>query len=78
MSNSEKFSIEHLNFFTAFSKLPHHVNGRPRHHASTPSVDYEDGQEEPDSLRADKIYAEIQLSNKLEKHFLEIDTIWLS
>ncbi|GFW64281.1 uncharacterized protein TNCV_2415311 [Trichonephila clavipes] len=34
----------------------------------------EDGQEEPDSLKADKIYAEIQLSKKLEKHFLKIDT----
>ncbi|GFU31205.1 uncharacterized protein TNCV_1742021 [Trichonephila clavipes] len=37
-------------------------------------IDYVDGQEEMDSLRADKIYAEIQLSNKLGKHFLKIDT----
>ncbi|GFY18640.1 uncharacterized protein TNCV_2398651 [Trichonephila clavipes] len=37
-------------------------------------IGYEDGQEGPDSLRADKIYAEIQLSNKLEKHFLKMDT----
>lgn len=37
-------------------------------------IDYEDGQEEPDSITADKIYAGIQLSNKLEKHFLKIDT----
>ncbi|GFV71691.1 uncharacterized protein TNCV_3534791 [Trichonephila clavipes] len=36
-------------------------------------IGYEDGQE-PDSLRADKIYAETQLSNKSEKHFLKIDT----
>ncbi|GFX93390.1 uncharacterized protein TNCV_151961 [Trichonephila clavipes] len=36
-------------------------------------IDYADGQEEPDSLRADKIYAGIQLSNKLGKHFLKID-----
>ncbi|GFV63292.1 hypothetical protein TNCV_1373891 [Trichonephila clavipes] len=27
-------------------------------------IDYKDGQEELDSLRADKIYAKIQLSNK--------------
>ncbi|GFU34790.1 hypothetical protein TNCV_2319861 [Trichonephila clavipes] len=33
-----------------------------------------DGHEEPDSLRADRIYAGIQLSNKAEKHFLKIDT----
>ncbi|PRD23992.1 UNVERIFIED_CONTAM: hypothetical protein NCL1_44931 [Trichonephila clavipes] len=37
-------------------------------------IHYEDGQEAPDSLRADKIHAGIQLSNKLEKHFLKIDT----
>ena len=37
-------------------------------------IDYEDGQEEPDSMTADTIYAEIQLSNKLKKHFLKIDT----
>ncbi|GFU31334.1 uncharacterized protein TNCV_8811 [Trichonephila clavipes] len=37
-------------------------------------IDYVDGQEEMDSLRADKIYAEIQLSNQLGKHFLKIDT----
>ncbi|GFT92772.1 uncharacterized protein TNCV_739591 [Trichonephila clavipes] len=37
-------------------------------------IDYEDGYEEPNSLRADTIYAGIQLSNKLEKHFLKIDT----
>ncbi|GFU62292.1 uncharacterized protein TNCV_2108651 [Trichonephila clavipes] len=37
-------------------------------------IDFEDGQEELDSFRVDKIYAEIQLSNKLEKHFLKIDT----
>ncbi|PRD27952.1 UNVERIFIED_CONTAM: hypothetical protein NCL1_33895 [Trichonephila clavipes] len=35
-------------------------------------IDNKDGQEEPDSSRADKIYAGIQLSNKLEKHFLKI------
>ncbi|GFW91396.1 uncharacterized protein TNCV_3375621 [Trichonephila clavipes] len=35
---------------------------------------YEDGQEEPDSLTADKIYARIQLTNKSKKHFLKIDT----
>ncbi|XP_066261172.1 tigger transposable element-derived protein 1-like [Euwallacea similis] len=29
--------------------------------------------EEPDSMTADKIYAGIQLCNKLEKHFLKID-----
>ncbi|GFY26554.1 hypothetical protein TNCV_2878841 [Trichonephila clavipes] len=34
---------------------------------------YEDGQEEPDSARADKIYAGIQLSNKSEKYFLKIN-----
>ncbi|GFW09778.1 uncharacterized protein TNCV_868401 [Trichonephila clavipes] len=34
-------------------------------------VDYEDRQV-PDSLRVDKIYAEIQLSNKSEKHFLKM------
>ncbi|KAI4475097.1 hypothetical protein M0802_015287 [Mischocyttarus mexicanus] len=34
----------------------------------------EDQQEEPDSITKDKIYAGIQLSNKLEKHFLKIDT----
>ncbi|GFV92632.1 hypothetical protein TNCV_1374831 [Trichonephila clavipes] len=27
-------------------------------------IDYQDGQEEPDSLRAEEIYTEIQLSNK--------------
>ncbi|GFU86265.1 uncharacterized protein TNCV_369211 [Trichonephila clavipes] len=37
-------------------------------------IDYVDGQEEPDSLRADKILAGIQLSNKLKKHFLKKDT----
>ncbi|GFT68888.1 uncharacterized protein TNCV_1804221 [Trichonephila clavipes] len=37
-------------------------------------IGYEDGHEEPDSLRADKINAGIQLSNKAEKHFLKIDT----
>ncbi|GFW25782.1 uncharacterized protein TNCV_1310431 [Trichonephila clavipes] len=37
-------------------------------------IDYEDGPEEPDSLRADKIYAGIQLSNKLENNILKIDT----
>ncbi|GFT22900.1 uncharacterized protein TNCV_1857201 [Trichonephila clavipes] len=36
-------------------------------------IDYEDGQEEPDSSRGDKIYAKNQLSNKSEKHFLKID-----
>ncbi|GFU51203.1 uncharacterized protein TNCV_966911 [Trichonephila clavipes] len=36
-------------------------------------VDYE-VQQEPDSLRVDKIYAGIQVSRKLEKHFLKIDT----
>ncbi|GFW99458.1 uncharacterized protein TNCV_3007601 [Trichonephila clavipes] len=30
-------------------------------------IDYVDGQEEPDSLRANKICTEIQLSNKLGK-----------
>ncbi|GFX51692.1 hypothetical protein TNCV_5013951 [Trichonephila clavipes] len=34
-------------------------------------MDYEDGQEEPDSLKADIVYARIQLSNKSEKHFLK-------
>ncbi|GFW92035.1 uncharacterized protein TNCV_2153141 [Trichonephila clavipes] len=34
-------------------------------------IDYEDGH---DSLRVDKIYVGIQVSNKLEKHFLKIDT----
>ncbi|GFX06443.1 hypothetical protein TNCV_3016771 [Trichonephila clavipes] len=33
-------------------------------------IDY-GGQEEPDSMTTDKIYAEIQLYNKLEKHFLK-------
>ncbi|GFV35009.1 uncharacterized protein TNCV_3025991 [Trichonephila clavipes] len=37
-------------------------------------IDFEDEQEELDSLKADKIYAGIQLSNKLEKHFLKMDT----
>ncbi|PRD32480.1 UNVERIFIED_CONTAM: hypothetical protein NCL1_20303 [Trichonephila clavipes] len=37
-------------------------------------VSYEVGQEEPDSLRVDKICAEIQISNKLENHFFKIDT----
>ncbi|GFU00688.1 uncharacterized protein TNCV_4818521 [Trichonephila clavipes] len=37
-------------------------------------IDYENGHEEPDSLRADTIYAGIQLSEKSEKHFLKIDT----
>ncbi|GFX89610.1 uncharacterized protein TNCV_73031 [Trichonephila clavipes] len=37
-------------------------------------IDYEDGQEEANSLRMNKIYAGIQLSNRLEKHFLKIDT----
>ncbi|GFS53513.1 uncharacterized protein TNCV_4935631 [Trichonephila clavipes] len=36
-------------------------------------VDYEDGQKEPDSLRADTIYAGIQLSNKSEKYLLKLD-----
>ncbi|GFW11375.1 uncharacterized protein TNCV_3808951 [Trichonephila clavipes] len=36
--------------------------------------DYEDGQEEPGSLRVDSIYAEIQLSDQSEKYFLKIDT----
>ncbi|GFV28755.1 uncharacterized protein TNCV_3987051 [Trichonephila clavipes] len=36
-------------------------------------IDYEEGQE-LDSSTADKIYTGIQLSNKLEKHFLKIDT----
>ncbi|GFU25221.1 mariner Mos1 transposase [Trichonephila clavipes] len=36
-------------------------------------IDYEDGQEEPDSLRADKMHAGIQLSNKLKKHFFITD-----
>ncbi|GFX82557.1 uncharacterized protein TNCV_2167051 [Trichonephila clavipes] len=35
---------------------------------------YEDGREELDFLRADKIYAGIQLSNKLGKHFHKIDS----
>ncbi|GFY09647.1 uncharacterized protein TNCV_381421 [Trichonephila clavipes] len=34
-------------------------------------IDYEEG---PDSLGVYKIYAGIQLSNKLEKHSLKIDT----
>ncbi|GFS91546.1 beta-scruin [Trichonephila clavipes] len=33
-------------------------------------IDYEDGHEELDSLRAATIYAGIQLTNKSEKHFL--------
>ncbi|GFT45542.1 uncharacterized protein TNCV_3781581 [Trichonephila clavipes] len=37
-------------------------------------MDYENGQEEPDSFRKDKIYAGILLSYKLEKHLLKIDT----
>ncbi|GFV30580.1 uncharacterized protein TNCV_42051 [Trichonephila clavipes] len=37
-------------------------------------IGYEAGQEEPDYLRADEIYARRQVSNKLEKHFLKIDT----
>ncbi|GFY02773.1 uncharacterized protein TNCV_3506531 [Trichonephila clavipes] len=37
------------------------------------SIDYKDEREEPDSLRADKIYARIQFCNKLEKHFLKVD-----
>ncbi|GFT11621.1 uncharacterized protein TNCV_2906781 [Trichonephila clavipes] len=37
-------------------------------------IDCVDGQEEPDSLRADKIYAGIQFSNKLGTDFLKIDT----
>ncbi|GFW07919.1 uncharacterized protein TNCV_3920521 [Trichonephila clavipes] len=37
-------------------------------------IDCGDGQEEPYSLRAYKIYAGIQLSNKLGKHFLKMDT----
>ncbi|GFX18627.1 uncharacterized protein TNCV_3310881 [Trichonephila clavipes] len=37
-------------------------------------IDYEDGQEEADSFRVDKIYAGIQLFNKLEKYFLKIDS----
>ncbi|GFV30327.1 uncharacterized protein TNCV_98021 [Trichonephila clavipes] len=37
-------------------------------------IDFEDGQEEPDCLRANKIYTGIWLSNKSEKHFLKIDT----
>ncbi|GFX87289.1 uncharacterized protein TNCV_3820191 [Trichonephila clavipes] len=41
---------------------------------STDLIDYEDGQEELDSLRSDKIYAGIQISKKSEKHFPEIDT----
>ncbi|GFW17532.1 uncharacterized protein TNCV_2650901 [Trichonephila clavipes] len=36
-------------------------------------IDYEDGQEVPDSLRSDKMHAKIQLSIKLEKHFLKLD-----
>ncbi|GFT11655.1 uncharacterized protein TNCV_264511 [Trichonephila clavipes] len=36
-------------------------------------INYGDGQE-PDSLRAEAIYVEIQVSNKWEKHFLKIDT----
>ncbi|GFV53322.1 uncharacterized protein TNCV_33591 [Trichonephila clavipes] len=34
-------------------------------------TDYEDGQEEPNSLRADKIYARIQISNNWESIFLK-------
>ncbi|GFT40684.1 uncharacterized protein TNCV_442521 [Trichonephila clavipes] len=37
-------------------------------------IDYKEGQEELDSLRVNKIYARLQLSNKLEKHFCKIDT----
>ncbi|XP_069964571.1 tigger transposable element-derived protein 1-like [Bactrocera oleae] len=36
-------------------------------------TDHEDGQEEPEYITADKIYAGIQLCSKLEKHFLKID-----
>ncbi|GFV32279.1 uncharacterized protein TNCV_1675651 [Trichonephila clavipes] len=35
---------------------------------------YEDEREEPDTLRAVKLYAEFELSNKPEKNFLNIDT----
>ncbi|XP_017756502.1 PREDICTED: tigger transposable element-derived protein 1-like [Eufriesea mexicana] len=34
----------------------------------------EDGQEEPDSMTADRIYAGIQLRSKLEEHFVKIGT----
>ncbi|GFS74318.1 uncharacterized protein TNCV_3280061 [Trichonephila clavipes] len=34
-------------------------------------IDYEDGEEEPDSSRRDKIYAGIQHPYKFEKHFLK-------
>ncbi|GFU24428.1 uncharacterized protein TNCV_2263981 [Trichonephila clavipes] len=37
-------------------------------------IDYEDGQEELDSLRMGKTYAGIQLSYKSEKYFLKVDT----
>ncbi|GFX13065.1 uncharacterized protein TNCV_2357211 [Trichonephila clavipes] len=37
-------------------------------------IDYKDGQKEPDYMRADEIHTGIQLFNKLEKHFLKIDT----
>ncbi|XP_023289525.1 tigger transposable element-derived protein 1-like, partial [Orussus abietinus] len=36
-------------------------------------IDYENGQEEPESIIADKIYAGIQISKKLETHFRKID-----
>lgn len=37
-------------------------------------IDYEDGQEEPESITTNKIYAGIQIYKKLEMHFLKIDT----
>ncbi|GFX84309.1 uncharacterized protein TNCV_3976541 [Trichonephila clavipes] len=36
-------------------------------------IDYEDGQEKLDSLRADKIYSGIWLSNKSKKNFPKTD-----
>ncbi|GFU70800.1 uncharacterized protein TNCV_1851231 [Trichonephila clavipes] len=37
-------------------------------------TDYEDGHDEPDSLRAETINAGVQLSNRSENHFFKIDT----
>ncbi|GFY25159.1 uncharacterized protein TNCV_2482801 [Trichonephila clavipes] len=36
-------------------------------------IDSEDGPEEPDYLRVDKMYGGIQLSNKSETHFLSVN-----
>jgi hypothetical protein len=38
------------------------------------AIDYENGEEEPESITANKIYENIQISKKLETHFLKTDT----